>query len=232
MSLDISVPGAYSNVDVSFTAASGTAAKVLVDETPAGGLTNNFLANAALAGGCRVVDATVASTDGTDKDLVVYDGVRLTTVGAVSTGTVTITTSNTINRPAGSWLADGWRVGATVMVFAAMNAAPQASDGVAAIVTSVSASALVVNGTPLTNETLVVGTRLCRVSQQFKTTIKTNSGNSPTVQNVSLIANAMDSTADKLGVWLGATGMKIVAPVTAVSALPAKIDVNAKLAGY
>jgi hypothetical protein len=113
-----------------------------------------------------------------------------------------------------------------------MNAAPQASDGIAGIVTSVSATALVVSGTPFTNETLVVGTRLCRVSQQFRTTIKANSGNSATVQNVSLIANGMDNTADKLGVWLGATGMKIVAPFAAVSALPAVISVNAKLAGY
>jgi hypothetical protein len=232
MAGDISVPGAYSNVDVSFTAAGGTAAKILVDETPAGGGTNNFLANTALAGGCRIVDSTVASTDAADKDLIVYDGTRLTTVSTGATGVVTITTQNTINRPAGSWIADGWRVGATVMPFAALNAVPQASDGVAGVVTSVTASTLVVNGTPFTNETLNVGTRLVRASQQFRTTIKANSGNSPTIINVSLIANSMDSTADKLGIWLGATGMKIVAPAAAVSALPAVINVNAKLAGY
>jgi len=231
MSLDISVPGAYSNVDVSFTAASGTAAKILVDESPAGGLTNNFLANAALTGGVRIVDSTVSSTDGSDKDLIVYDGTRLTAVGG-ATGTVTITTQNTINRPNGSWLADGWRVGATVMPFAALNAAPQLSDGIAGVVTSVTATTLVVSGTPFTNETLVAGTRLCRVSQQFKTKITANSGNTNALLNVSLIANGMDSTADRQGVWLGAAGLKIVAPATAVSALPAIISVNAKLAGY
>lgn len=232
MSNLVAVPGAYSNTEIAFTVTNGTAAKILVDVTPAGGGTNGLPLSTVLLGGCRALDCTASSSDASAKDVILYDGTQMTVIGASATGVASITTQNTLNRTTGSWIVDGYRVGSTIMVFAAANAAAQLSDGQLAIVTAVNALTMVVNGTVLTNETLNNGTRICEVSLQFRATIPANAGNSASIPNVALLSNANDATVDRYGVWLGSSGMKIVAMAAAVSALPAYVSINAKIAGY
>lgn len=224
MALDVTVPQRYRDAIVSFTAGVGTVAKVFIDEQQA---TGNLL------GDSRLLDATVSSTDATNRDMIVWKGRVATRQDTALTGAMTITATNTINRTAGSFITDGWRVGDTGMLFAPVASAANASDGLLVIVTGVTALALTCN-TPvaLTNESLVAGTRVCEIAQLFMTQIPANAGNTNAIPNVTLLNSTMDSAQDKTGMMIEADTIMALSIVSAVAALPARISVNGRIARY
>lgn len=231
----VNMPGKFLNgLLASFIAADGTAAKLLVDDSSA-------LAAAATAssprlyGGYSLIDLTASSTDSSAKDFQFYDGTIYTAVGG-STGTVTFAT-NKITRASGSWVTDGWMAGDLVMCFspAAKGSAIARTagiDGVLAIVTSVTSTDINVNGTPFNAGAAQTGLRICKVSPLFRATIAANAGQSNVVASQKLLGYGYDGSAMKQERKIGSNDIFAVAPVAAVSALPAVISFAPKLALY
>lgn len=224
-----------------FVAADGTQAKILVEETPAqllpaiAGETalpgESAVRQRILQGGCRVIDGSIASTDGTARSLVLWLGRVLSRTSAFG-ATLTVTASNTFNRASGSFLADGWRVGDTVMPFGMTTAA---NNGVAGVVTGLTALTLTVNGTPYTNETMPATARLMRAAQRTRRGVPINSGNTDTAPAVPLIGGAQDPATPSLpdaGYSLGDIDVLIASMAAAVSALPAAVSAQAVIARY
>lgn len=213
---------------VTFIAANGTAAKVLVEPYPAAAAAGN---DPAFYGACTVLDLTASSTDGSSKDVILYRGRVATTQGA-GTGAMA-TTSSTIPRLSGDFIADGWRVGDLVMTFAPPSLAPNAGvDGILGVVTAVAALTLTVNGTPFAALTLAAGTRIVRVRHLFRAPVAANSGTNGALVNVALLGNGLDSSLLRSEMKLGPNGMLIAAMQAAVSALPAYISIDAPVARY
>lgn len=223
---------------VTFIAANGTSAKVVVQP---------YAAAAAGAqsplyyGGCTVLDLTASSTDSANKDVLVYRGRVVTTQDSTATGTMSTSGTNAINRASGSFITDGVVPGDNVMLFAPATSLPNTTvaltspssvDGILGTVTSVTDLAITVNGTPFANMTLATGTRLFVVRQLFRATVALNSGNTAALPNVALLGNAMDSTALKTELKLGATEGLIVGMQSAVSALPAFVSIDGQVARY
>lgn len=208
-----------------FTAANTTVAKILFEPQASAAATGN---DPPFYGGSTVLDLTVSSTDGTAKDMDVWQGKILTTQSAGATGTLSITTQNVLNRTAGSWIADGHQVGDEVMIFAPYGTAQAATgiDGIVGIVTAVAALTMTVNGTPWANNAgLTAGTRVINVSRLFRTSIPANSGSVAGTKNVSLVNNSNDSAQTQLELKLGSDTVLIANMVAAVSALPARVAI-------
>lgn len=232
--LDGTLPGYWDNKIANLTVTNGTQAKVLVDITPAqvvaavAGETalpgESAVRQRVLMGGCRIIDGLIASTDAAAKSLAVWQG-RQTSLFA-DMGAPTITATNTINRTAGSFVTDGYKIGDAIMLFGATTAA---NDGVLAVLTGVSLLALTVNSTPFTNETCAAGFRVVRVARAYQKAVPANSGNADATDAVSLFSTKQTDTT---GIQLGATGMLIVGLVAAASALPAQISVSANVGLY
>jgi hypothetical protein len=147
-------------------------------------------------------------------------------------GTVTISATNTINRSTGSFVTDGYQVGDSIMCFGSANSA---NSGLLATVTSVASGALTVNGTPFANTTEAAGFRIARVSLRTRRGIPLNSGNTDTAPAVALLSGTQDPASfspPDTGLVLDQFGMIIVGMVAAISALPAKVDVQAMGALY
>jgi hypothetical protein len=214
---------------VSFVAGNTTIAKVVV-EPQLGAVATGFLP--AFYGGSTVIDLTASSTDSVAKDVLLYAGTIATTQDTTNTGAMTTTTS-TIPRTTGSFIADGWLVGNTAMMFAPVDTAPNvAVDGIACVVTGVTALTLTLNGTPIAALALAAGTRIVKVGQLFRATITANAGNTAAIPNVTLLANSMDSSIIKTERKLGPTNMLIAAMQATLSALPATISITGQLARY
>lgn len=213
----------------SWIAASGTAARIVVEQTAAAVATATA---PQLYGGCTVLDLVATSTDGSAKDVQTYIGTVATVQDAVATGNLT-TTTGTIVRQAGSFIADGWAPGDLVMCFApAGTAANAAVDGVLGIVTGVAALTLTLNGTPLAALALAAGTRVVRVKPHTRQTVAANAGTSANVPAQALLWASNDASNVRGELKLGDKNVLIAAPVAAVSALPAYLTVGAVLAGY
>lgn len=234
--------GAYWRLSTcGFVAADGVQAKILVDETAAQVLAvisgeaalpgEASVRQRVLMGGCRVIDGSVASTDGTARSLLIWLGRVLSRVSDFG-ATTTVTGTNTFNRATGSFVTDGWRTGDIVMPFGMTTAA---NNGVPGVVTTVTATTLVANGTPYTNETMPTTARLMRISQRTRRGIPISSGNTDSAPPVPLMGGAQDPAAAALpdtGYSLGAEDVMIVGMVAAVSALPASVQVQAIAARY
>ncbi|MBB2485398.1 hypothetical protein H5407_09180 [Mitsuaria sp. WAJ17] len=225
--LNAAVPAAFQNGIANLIAADGTQAKVLVDAlaAAAAGVTSPLL-----FGGGSVIDITATSTDAAAKDVILWLGQVLTTTGA-ATGTAAMTVS-TITRSTGDFFLDGWRPGDLVMVFAAGNAGRQANDGVLGIVTGVSSATLTVNGTPFSALTLNTGVRLCRMAYQFRAPMAASAGTNGTSASVNLLNNGNDGSVLRYEKKLGLNELLAVSAASAVSALPAYINVSADVARY
>jgi hypothetical protein len=224
-----------------FVAGDTTQAKILVDETPATVLAavsgetalpgEATVRQRILQGGCRVIDGSIASSDGTARSVRTYLGRVLSRASAFG-ATLTVTTQNTFNRASGSFITDGWRTGDIVMPFDMTTAA---NNGVLGVVTAVTATTLVVNGTPYTNETMPATARLVRVTQRTQKAVAINAGNTDSAPAVPLMGGTQDPASAALpdtGYSLGDTDVMIVGMVATVSALPARIDVQAITARY
>lgn len=227
-----------------FIAATGTAAKIVVDQTaPAvagavptyGGSAANPLLGSSntpqLYGGCTVIDLVASSTDAA-KDVQLYVGTVATTQSAGATGNLTTTTS-TIVRASGSFITDGWAPGDLVMTFSPFGAAANAAvDGILGVVTGVAALTLTVNGTPFAALTLAAGTRVVRVRPHFKQTVAATAGTANNVPSQGLLGQINDGSAVRTELKLGANNVLIAALAAAASALPAYVSVGAVVALY
>lgn len=220
------VPASYENASATLIAANGTAAKVLVDQYLSAAATNTA---PQYYGGCSVIDITAASTDGA-KILQLYHGGVRTTVGG-STGAVT-TTTNTIARATGSFIVDGWVPGDLVMTFAAKGAAANAYDGVLAVVTGVGALTLTVHGTPFGAGVVAAATRICKISLGVCAPIPANSGTNGTSASVTLLDNEYSGSILRTERKVGEQELLAVSAMSAVSSLPAYINVSAQVARY
>lgn len=226
------VPGSFETTPpVSFIAANGIAAKIVVDTQPAqaaGTYTNQ------LGGGCTVLDLITVSSDSVARDVAVALGIVATTQSPSATGIIATPNSNTITRASGSFITDGFRVGDSVVVFAPASLAPNtAVDGIVATVTAVVDLSLTFNGTPFGVLTpFAAGTRIMRVAPAFVATIPASAGSSSSVPNENLLGNGLDKAILRTELKLGATTALFVYPVVAVSALPASLSVSARIARY
>lgn len=239
--LDPTYPGYWRKWSCGFVAADGTQAKILVDETPAQVLAaisgetfvpgESAVRQRILQGGCRVIDGSIASTDTNAKSMLFFVGRVLSRTSAFG-ATLTVTGQNVFNRASGSFITDGWQVGDTVMPFGMTTAA---NNGVAGIVTAVTALALTVNGTPYTNETMPSTARLIQAAQRTRRAIAISSGNTDSAPAVALLGGTQDPAAASLpdtGLSLGDVDVLIAAMVAAVAALPAVITAHAIAARY
>ncbi|MBY0430320.1 MAG: hypothetical protein K2Q10_03910 [Rhodospirillales bacterium] len=241
MALDGTFPMAWETFSCSFTAGNGTAARILVDTSPARVLPaiagevalpgETTVAQRVLTGGCRLIDGTIASTDGTARSLLIYFGREMT----AQADTPLAVAAASLTRTIGSFLADGWQSGDAVMIFGAAGAA---NNGKLAQVTAVTATVLTLNGTPFTTEAaLPAGARLVKVALRTRKGIPANAGYADATPNVALPGGGQDASmtgmpADSIGWQLGARTLLIVAPAVAVSTLPAQIDVTAHVGLY
>jgi hypothetical protein len=222
------VPAAFINAIATLIAADGTAAKVLIEPQAAAAATAT---TPLFYGGGTAIDITAASSDTVAKDVILWHGQVLTTVGA-STGTAA-TTTGTITRTTGSFITDGWKPGDLVMVFNAPDQARQAGvDGVLGIVTAVTATTLTVNGTPFSAATITSGARICRMAQDLRAPVQAGAGTNGTTANAALLNNTLDSSILRTERKLGANELLAVSVASAVSALPAYINVGAQVARY
>jgi hypothetical protein len=221
------VPSAFATSGVTFVATDGTAAKPLVEaqQPAAAGSTSP-----ALYGGASVFDLTGTSTDAASKPVQFLIAKPLTIVDA-ATGTVAATPS-AITRTVGSFIADGWRAGDLLMVFAPDGEAKVAGvEGVMAIVASVTALSLNFSGTPLGSATLPAGTRVCDVQRLYQATVTAGAGTAPQ-RSEPLLDVASNGSNVRPERKLGAGEILAVAMAQAVSALPAYVHVNAQFARY
>ena len=221
----MSVPGGWADTtQVSFIAASGVLARVLLDVTTALG---NYL------GGQRAYDITVASTDAVANALIVWEGTQRCLYANMGVVATTATTNATITRTVGSFITDGFAVGDSVMPFGAVATASNGSPG---IVTGVTATALTFSGIPTgwSANTEGAGFRLLRVTRRNPVAIPANAGIATAVStlnnNIQVIGTSTDSTRDPYGIELGSNSVLLCALYQAVSALPAQIQVTAKSA--
>lgn len=213
---------------VSFIAANGTAAKIVVDQMPAAIATTLV---PQLYGGGTVIDLTAASSDSVSRDVLLYLGAVATTQGG-ATGAMTTTTSS-IPRASGSFIADGWQVGDVAMCFAPFGTAPNAGvDGIPCTVTAVSALGLTLNGTPIAALALAAGTRVCRIAQRVRQTVAAGAGTNGTTASQPLIASYGDGTMVRTELKIGANNILAAAMQSAVSALPAQVSLSSIVAQY
>lgn len=227
MALDHSVPQEWASRSISLTASDGTRAKVLVDKQVASG---NLL------GGFRLIDGQVASTDGSARSLIVWQGEELTL--AANMGTASVATTSTITRSAGDFLTDGWRPTDSAMLIHGPTGpygGTAANYGTLYQVTAVAAGTLTFNGTALTVEAMQAGSRIVRVSQRTRLAIAANSGNADATPPVALMTGTQNPSSAALpdtGWQYGPNSLILVSVAAAISALPARVDVCAHIARY
>lgn len=242
MSGILNTPLEYRHFLTSLTVINGAAAKILVDcQLP--GVAAAVPGELALPGetpvrqrvrqgGCRIIGGSIASTDGSVRSVLFYIGECLTTQDTAATGVMALTTGSA-TRAAGSFVADGWRPGDSLMLFGPLSAnnvgsATQANVGLLAQVTAVSALALTVAGTPFTADgALPSGARLFRVALRTRRPVAVNAGSIDATPPVPLMGGTQDPATAALpdaGWELGVNGALIVAVTAAVSAAPARLD--------
>ncbi|KAF0813574.1 hypothetical protein IGB42_01925 [Andreprevotia sp. IGB-42] len=227
MAIEGTLPAVFRHLPpVTFIAANGIAAKVLAEPTPAApGNTP------ALYGGSTLIDITASSSDTVNRDLQLYVANQTTTVGT-ATGMASVTLQ-TVVRANGDFIADGWRVGDLLMLFAPAGAAAQASEGVLGIVTAAASSTLTVNGTPFTAVgSLTAGTRICRVKPHLRVTLPANAGSDGITPTVGLLNHGKDGAAVRSELKLDAASLLVAALPVAISALPAFASLSAVVALY
>lgn len=223
------VPSSFENATATFTAAQTTLARILVEQYPAA------VAAAPLPayfGGCSCIDITAVSADASNKDVMLYHGILLTTQETTATGAMSAATTSTITRANGSFITDGWRAGDLVMVFAPKTVAANATDGILAIITAVAATTLTVNGTPLVVGALAASSRLFRISLDLRATVTANAGTGGSVASIGLLNHANDGSVIRYERKLGPSEVLIAAMQAAVSALPAYVSLSAQIARY
>lgn len=212
----------YGSKIASWIAADGTKARLLT-ETITGAAESSPLPQ--FFGGISVIDCVATSSSGSTQDVQLYQGKVRTTQDTTATGNITITASSIV-RANNSWITDGWRPGMNAMVFPADNGAENASvDGILGTITAVSATTLTVNGTPFAGITLSAGSRIVQVSQLHRQTVPANAGNSTSVASYPLLGASNDAANQRSARMLASDEVMIAAPVAAIAALPAYLNI-------
>lgn len=232
---NVAVPLDYPPIPAAtFIAANGVLGKIVLDKLPVGGGGNQGLSLNPLAlGGGRLLDLTAVSSDAAAKSLLTYIGYETTVGSNMGTVTTTATTNATVTRTSGSFVTDGWAVGDLCMAF---GSAASGNNGNLATVTTVAAGTLTFNGVPsgFTANSETAALRLFRVVPKppIAVPVGASAGVVATTNTTLLAALGIDNTLDRTGIWLGASEVVIVAPVSAVAALPAYISVFPRVARY
>lgn len=216
---------------VGFIAATGTAAKVVIEPQTAA-VAVPATPSPDFYGGATILDLRVSSTDSVAKSLLLWMGEVQTTASI----TITLSSQNLLTRASGSYITDGWRVGDQVMIFAPFGSAQVAAgiDGIAGTITAVAALTLTVNGTPWASgsNVLTTGSRLVNISQIIRAAVPANSGNADGTNPVFVISNTISSALIPQEVKLGASTVVAASLVAAASALPAVVSVTSSIARY
>jgi hypothetical protein len=239
MAFDVLVNGNVNDTCIaSFVTASGTNLKILVDASPARMLAaisgETPAVSRPLQGGVRITDATASSTNASANTLLVYDGMQILTATAISgAGSVTVTNATTITfGTSGAPYTAGIRVGDVLTVFSASaGAVPEANEGLLIPVTAVTATTITTSATLSGTAALAIGSRLVKVALDYATSVPANAGNSATIANVALLANGNDSSADKIGIDMGANSVLLAGMSAAISGTGAVVA-RAKARGY
>jgi len=239
--LEGTLPGYWDGISAEFITNNGTQAKILADVTPArvmpavSGETPRpgepSVRQRVLTGGCRVLDLCAVSTDGTDRSVLIAEGVETTVYADMGTATTTATTNSTITRTSGSFITDGYKVGDCIMLF---GAATDNNNGTYNIVTAVAAGSLTVSGTTgiPTAETQAAGFRILKMSRPIRFPVPANSGNTDTAPAKQLLGSSQWPRLDSTGISLGAKSVLVASMVAAISALPAQVSVRGQRALY
>lgn len=224
------VPGLFESAACSFVNGNGTAARVVVEPQPGAAATGNL---PAFYGGFSLLDLIASSTESSSsRDVQLWLAEVLTTQDATNTGAM-VTTTSTIPRASGSFIADGWRLGDLVMTFAPPGTAPNAAmDGILGIVTTAAAGTLTVNGTPFAALTLAAGTRVCRVSPLMRAPVAAGSGTNGTTAAVSLLNGALDGSIVAGERKFGPSDMLVAGMQSAVTAGATYVALVAQYARY
>lgn len=231
---DFSVPVLDGGDVLSFVNANGTTARVLVDQHPA----SVAVGSATTVGGVRITDIIISSNDSVTDYVALWESKLLTTQGqaasvvygtANTTGAITATTT-TLTRATGDWRIDGWKIGDHVMVFAPRNGAANASDGVAGIVSAVTATVLTVSASTFSAETLLTGSHIFRVARRSNTAVEAGSGYTAGTSPIRVLGNTEDDQSnDANGISIGPNDVLIASMQVAVSGSNV-VDVIAKWA--
>lgn len=249
MSLDATYPSYFSALPTTFTVGNTTLAKVVVDvnqplimpvlngEVPIPG--ESAVRQRIRTGGCRVIDGSITSTDGTARSILYYLGTQTslysgggTVPSLAAMGTVTVT-SSTITRTTGSFITEGYLVGDLIMTFGSLQTG---NNGLLSIVTGVAAQTLTVNGTSLSAQNPEgAGFRIFTVGLLTRKGIPLSSGNTDAAPPVPLLGGSQDPARAALpdaGLSLGENDALIMAMVANVSALPAYVAITPVVALY
>lgn len=207
------VPAGHIGISAQFVNADGTIGKIVMEPQPAAAPSST---TPLFYGGASLYDLIGNSTDSANKDVQLYRGDVLTTVGG-GTGTVS-TTSSTVTRASGSFITDGWRVGRQFMLFAAANDAPQAVEGILCTITAVTATTLTVSGTPLSALTVNTNARIVALAPLYAATIAAGAGNAGATAEAWILSSSNSAAARVKDEKFSATQVLVAAMKTAVTA--------------
>lgn len=225
------VPAAFQSAQCSFNISNSTLGKVLLEPALAAAETAT---SPRYHGGLSLLDLVAASTDPSIRDFLLWRAAVTTTQDAALTGVVS-TTATTVDRITGSFIADGWRIGDIVSVYAPSGiAAVAGTEGLFGSVSAVSALSLTftVIGTAWSIAVVPNGARICKMSQLFRASVPANAGNTAAIPNFSFLNNPMDSSLLRFERKLGLTEMLVLQPVAALTGLPITISFTAQIVRY
>lgn len=243
MAIDGTLPLSWDNAAVSFIAANGAQAKILVDVNApqvvaaiAGEVALPYetaTRQRILQGGTRVIDGLASSSDSVARDLLIYTAQQASLYANMGVVNTTATANSTVTRTVGSFIVDGFQVGDQVMAFGAVS---NANNGTVAVVTGVAALTLTLNGVAAISvaEVQGAGFRLLRLAGAVRKPLAIAAGTNGTTGAVALIGGNLDPRTDNApyGIMLGANGILVAAMQAAVSALPAVVSVSAHFGRY
>jgi hypothetical protein len=242
MAIDGTLPLYWDNFTECFTVTDGTQLKIMRDicppaivapivgEVPLPG--ESVVRQRILQGGCRVIDGQISSTDGVLRFICIYVGIQ-TSVFA-NMGAVSITATNTINRTVGDFTKE-YDIGDQIILGGSSVAA---NNGVPAIITTVTAAALTVNGAPFTNNAAEgAGFRIFETTQLGRLPIPITAGTDAATPSVPLLGGAggtLIPLSDNYprGIMLGPNSALFIGMFAAVSALPAQVEITGMFGMY
>lgn len=245
MAINPTYPLQYVNNVTNITADNTTQAKVAVGPNLAGLVASisgetalpdgeTGVRQRVLQGGCRIIDGSISSTDGTARTAIIWTGVQMSLYANMGTVTTTATTNATNTRNSGSFITDGWTVGDSAMIF---GSATSSNNGVLAVVTTVATSTLTYSGVPsgFSAVTEGAGFYIAKVGLWTQRTIPINSGNTGSAPSVVLLGGTQDPARAPLpdsGLTLGPSGLLIFASTATISAKPATLSLAATYGMY
>lgn len=227
--------GYFDNPLVSLTNDNSTRAVVLLDQwvgTSALAATDHLMTP---RGGQRMLDGHISNTASACAILFYSGKVRTTAAGTM----LAVSAAHTLTRQSAmtstSFLSEGWGIGMAAMIMPALgfggNASASVSNtGVLLTVIGVTGLALTFHSSvTLTAEVLNSGARIVQVGLRTRIGVTASAGNADSTPPISILGTTqsvdMASQPDR-GLTVGADGMVLVAAVSALPALPQRVDIT------